>query len=277
VQVHNSILGEVLPQEQATVELFNSIVDGSGGYLGATGASFLFAYQTSVLSTVRSEDSAVLVYAYSAAPGPIGEVYAKDRSVLAVVQVPGVYPSAYDTSVVVGVRIDGPDRAPAGQLVAFTGAVWVDHGPYAQMALDHYDLWIQRAGDTGWTAVDTGVAQEVRGGVLGVWDPGIAPLGAYWVRLVGVLPTGDSLEALSQFTLISPVSVVEPVRLGPIRLVRTAAGWGLEGVRGQVRVVDPGGRVWRQQASALRFRRPGVYWIEAGARRIRLWVPPGLR
>ena len=277
VQVHNSILGEVLPQQQATVELTNSMVDGTGGYLGATGASLLFAYQASVLSTVRSEDSAVLVYAYSATPGPIGEIYAMDRSVLAVVQVPGVFPPAYDTSVVVGVRIDGPDRAPAGQPVAFTGGAWVDHGPFAQMSLDHYDLWIQRVGDTGWTVVDTGVAQEVRGGVLGIWNPGTAPPAAYWVRLVAFLPTGDSLEALSRFTLVSPVPVMEPLRGQTVRLVRTVTGWRLRGIRGKVHVVDPAGRMMAGWASSLRFHRPGVYWVETGNRRIRLWIPPHFR
>jgi len=84
VNVKGCILGEVGSMGQSVVNITNSFVDGSGGYLWSTDTTFMVNGFMSLTSSLRSSGNSFLIFAYSTMLN--GQVQALQNSVLMMVQ-----------------------------------------------------------------------------------------------------------------------------------------------------------------------------------------------
>ncbi|MBK6838348.1 MAG: T9SS type A sorting domain-containing protein [Bacteroidetes bacterium] len=86
------------------------------------------------------------------------------------------------------------------------GSTWIDQGPQGSfMHFNKYGMYYQIPNAGSWTPIDTGIANEVRHGILASWNThGLTP-GSYYVRLLSFNDLGDSIEAIRQVTLLPTI------------------------------------------------------------------------
>lgn len=207
VNVSGCILGEVGSFGRSKFQGTNYFVDGSGGYCFASDTSFMMNGFSSVSSNVRSERSAIDMFAYSTQSN--GVATAIGTSVLIVVQSTLTQdPVPYEKSCVWLANIMQPSSAYVDSTVSVVGSAWIDKTSISPwMDFGKSRVWFRITGATTWSAVNNFNTVEIRNNTLAVWNThGLVP-GSYDLRLVLFDNWGDSVEAIKSVNLLPAILV----------------------------------------------------------------------
>ncbi len=207
VNISGCTLGEVGTQQHAQILSQQFLLDGSGGYFWATDTSTIFASNTTVYSTARSERNGIFVLSYSTLPfqGPssIGS------SLLVSVQNSlAADPIPYDGSIAWMENIESPSTAHSDSLISIRGSAWIDQGPQGSwMDFTSYSMYYQRQGAVSWTKNVRDSLVEIRHSELAKWNTaGLSP-GTYILRLLVKNTLGDSVEDFKNVTVLAGTTI----------------------------------------------------------------------
>ena len=266
VYARGCIVGEALPLMNAHLEITNSYVDGSGGYLGSTESAFNLAAFTSITTNLQSSGNSILVFAYSAQAGFLGQVVASESSIMVIAQSSTLeYPEAHDHAFAWVSNIKAPAYAPVGASVTVRGDAYGEAGPLGSfLRFSSYSLYYQRAGDSVWVPIATDITTPVKDGVLAVWDTeGLLP-GMYFLKLKTTVSTGDSISVLKAINL-GTMDVSERARAsGSLKVSGTTVYYP-----GRYSIYSPSGRLIFSGEGRVRLKR-GVYFARVGGRSVRV-------
>ncbi len=266
VYARGCIVGEALPMGRAHIELTNSYVDGSGGYLGSTESSLNLTVFSSITTNLQAVDNSVLLFLYSAQAGFFGQVVLSGNAIMVLAQSSTLeYPEVYDHAFAWVSNVKAPAYAPVGAIVSVRGDAYGEAGPLGSfLSFTSYSLYYQMDGDSTWTPIAEDVSTQVKDGVLAVWNTtGLSP-GMYFLKLTTKVSTGDS------------VSVLKVINLGTMAVSERENGRGdleVSGTTlyypGRYRVYSPSGRLVFSGGGRVRLGR-GVYFVEIGGEMVRV-------
>lgn len=272
--LESSIFGELLAMDSSTVDIRNSICDGSGGYVGGEAGSRLNLIQATVYTQLVSRDRSLVFAGYSNIH--YQPVNATGASVMLLVFCNTEYdPVARDTSIMFVSDFTVPQDASVGSYVPITGTAQVLRGPQSPLQFGSYRMSYAPA-DSPQARHQIGSEHylPVVGGLLETWDTnGLVP-GGYLLTMTLKDDAGDSLEPAKDVFLdpagvaLEPGTAHSPCRPrwcpspNPFRI--SARVHGREG--DLFTVYDVSGRaVGRYRGSSIGSDLPaGVYFIGDG-------------
>ncbi len=214
-QVDNCIVGEIGVFGNSDVEVNNSMIDGSGGYIFAEDVSKIVNGFSYLSCDLQSKDNAFAFLAYGAQNW--GRCIAMDKSLMFIIQSNlTAEPEFYNDAMVWYVKLEGGATLNTGAINDITGSAWIDKASgYYPIDFSHYAVDYKHADSANWLPVCGPVYAEVRSGVLGTWNTsGIMP-GSYLLRLRMWDDTPDS-------------NMVEALRLYNIQLLTDSKGADVE-------------------------------------------------
>lgn len=205
----NCILGEVGTGSISSVIAQNIFVDGSGGYYWSSGQSFNVAALSAFTCTVRSQNSSILLVAYSGITN--GAPQATGSSILILLQNGMAQePEIYDDSEVWIGNLGNPVSASVDALVPITGTATIDRTATSVLpAFGQYQLFYQLIGSSTWEEIGAPQTTAVHDDVLDTWDTHNLPPGLYTLKLVLKDEYGDSVEVSNTINLLPDFSAVE--------------------------------------------------------------------
>jgi len=202
LNIINCSLGEVGTQQKAQVISDQFLLDGSGGYFWATDTSAVFASNVTVYSTARSERNGIFVLAYSNLPFSTATSVGSSLFVSVQNTLPAD-PVPFDGSIMWVEALENDSVAHVDSLIPINGSAWIDQGPLGSwMNFSSYSLYYQLQGTTGWTAIVTDSAAEIRHNMLGIWNTIGLAAGDYLLKLVVKNDLTDSVEDFMPITLL---------------------------------------------------------------------------
>jgi hypothetical protein len=174
IRVRDSLIGEILSFGSSRVDVENSVIDGSGGFLGARDESQIVLRNSTVTCTIEAtHDGSVLLHDSLADPyahdvtGALTRFGAYDRGRLLADQTPVHTTPALGGNGVIGVTfiVDPPEHPPTEPLeLVGSAALFGLGGP----VLQGWRLETQRRRSRQTEEIATGNA-NVEGDVIGVW------------------------------------------------------------------------------------------------------------
>ncbi len=184
VRIENSIFGETLADDDSRMEIWGSICDGRGGYVGSFGDAELIGFFSSILTHVNARNRSLMLFYESALLGQ--KVTVSGQAIMALLNTtPSVRPSVEDSALLAEAAIVLPAVTPAGSRIPVTGTAMITPAPFNPFVMDHYVL----SYSAGYEPVDSGrvvidsVHLPVMTDTLGVWDTrGLEP-GPYTLEL----------------------------------------------------------------------------------------------
>ncbi|NPB03686.1 MAG: hypothetical protein GXO39_04655 [Thermotogae bacterium] len=269
LQVGGSILGEVLSMYDSHVELENTFVDGSGGYLGSQGNSINLISFSSLNGDLKSTENSILIFAYSMQGGLASGVVAADRSIMIIAQSElQEYPRLYDGAFAWVTTIRCDRVLPIGTNVPIEGDAYAEAGPLGSfLSFSHYSLHYRSLEDSTWYSIAENVPESVKEGILGTWNTADLPPGSYLLKLTTFLNTGDSLPVVRLVNL-APLSVWERGK-SPPPFTLTEDGIFLK-YRGKI--YNPAGRIVGEGKGPIKLP-PGVFILEVEGKIYRIALP----
>lgn len=206
VTINNSVTGEVLAQDSSRVHINNSIIDGSGGYLGGMNKTFTIVHRSMASCQVISRHNAVLVGASSSFTGP--EIDADDESIMYLAATKRtVEPQAHNTAVVLEADILQVDGF-AGTSIPVLGTARLIAGPLNPITFTGYRLEFNDDFEQpDWQTIVWKQPESVLEDTLALWNTaGLTP-GNYALRLTLFHSYGDSISMESPARLNLNTSV----------------------------------------------------------------------
>ncbi len=266
VYARGCIVGEALPIGHSYLDLTDSYVDGSGGYLGSTENTLNLTTFTSITTNLQATDNSILVFVYSAQAGLFGQVVASGNAIMVIGQSSTLeYPEVYEHAFAWVSNIKTPAYAPVDSVVFVRGDAYGEAGPLGSfLRFTSYSLYYQMAGDSAWVPIVEGVPSQVKDGLLAVWDTRGLPPGMYFLKLKTEVSTGDSISVLKAINL-GVVSVSE--RNTPHDAPHIS-GTTLY-YPGRYRVYSPSGRLLFSGKGEVVLKR-GTYFVEVEGKFVRV-------
>lgn len=184
VSVLSCILGEVGTFGYSQLSTNTTMIDGSGGYFFASDHSICFGAYTTCSSSVRAQQSGIMLYANSNVL--YGALEAQGTGVLIVTQSTVPQDPVYrDNGCAWFVNIEGPYEAYYGQPYSLHGSAWIDKDP-ASPLMDFGSYQIFYSTDMGitWTAAGPEQTIERRHEWLGEINTALLPSeGNYLIKV----------------------------------------------------------------------------------------------
>ncbi|KAF5046732.1 hypothetical protein DSECCO2_467700 [anaerobic digester metagenome] len=184
VNVQSCIVGEIGTFGYSQLMTNTTMIDGSGGYFFAGDHSVCIGGYTTCSSSVRSQQSGIMLYANSNVL--YGALEAQGTSVLIVTQSTIPQDPVYrDKGCAWLVNIDGPYEAYYGQPYSLNGSAWIDKDP-ASPLMDFGSYQIFYSTDMGITWIAAGPEQnmEKRHEWLGDFNTALLPSeGSYLIKV----------------------------------------------------------------------------------------------
>jgi hypothetical protein len=209
VTLTNCILGEVGTGSLSSVLAQNIFVDGSSGYYWADGQSFNVAALSAFTCTVRSQNSGILLVAYSGITN--GAPQATGTSILILLQ-NGMSqePEIYDAAEVWIGNLGNPVSAVVDDLIPINGTATIDKTAVSPLpSFGQYQLFFQQSGASVWEEMSGPKTTAVHDDVLDTWDTHGLQAGLYTLKLVLKSEFGDSVEAINTINLLPDFSAAE--------------------------------------------------------------------
>lgn len=206
VEITSCIFGEILAQDSSYVVVYNSVCDGSGGYVGALGCSFMILYGCLVQSPVISRDSGILVGGQSAFLG--SNVTADELAAIALFNTSYAQePVAYTAGVIFDEKLPAV-RATVGEVVPLLGSARMLVGPQNPLHDAGYEIdYTLNFDENGWTSIVPRTSAMVREDTLGVWNTAGLPAGVHGLRLRLFGDFGEPITLVSSAQLFLPTGV----------------------------------------------------------------------
>ena len=201
--VDNCIVGEIGIMDNGDVEVGNSLIDGSGGYIFSEGVSKVINGFSFLNCDFQSKDNSFAFQVYGGQNW--GRCIAMDKSIMFVIQsnLPDI-PEIYNDAMVWYVKMEGSSNLLAGTTNDIFGSCWLNKASsFYPHEFSYYVLDYQHPDSTNWLPICGPVYNEVYSNVLGTWNTtGVMP-GTYLLRLRMWDNTPDSnmVEALRLYSV----------------------------------------------------------------------------
>ncbi len=210
ISVNNSVFGELLGQDSSKSAIYNSVCDGSGGYLGALHKSTVLVIGSLIKSQVIARDNSFLFGSESSFWGT--DLNADESAVMFLANTAtAVEPQARQSAMIFEAKCLSFE-ALVNDMVPVKGTARIIKGPLNPIELTgyavDYSIW-QKNPD--WNRI-SGINQgSVADDTLAVWDTkGLAP-GNYAIKLTLFHSYGDSISIGSSARLSVGTSVAPGV------------------------------------------------------------------
>jgi len=109
-------------------------------------------------------------------------------------------PEALDSALVVVAALNELSVEEAGVSVDIHGSAWIDTGPFRRDGFDQYELHWSTKGESSWNLIEES-PEQIRNGVLAVWETGSPDNGEYSLRLTVRTDSGECISAYATITL----------------------------------------------------------------------------
>ena len=208
VTVQNCIFGEMITADSADAFIDNSVCDGSGGHLEASGSSTIIVFRSLINSQILSRDFSVLVGLNSAFMGT--EIVSNDFYVIAFLNTQFLtIPTTNQASVIFNEQLP-PVNGIAGNNVSISGTAQLFLGPESTVQFEGYKVFYSPDfGNPDWSDTDGLHLQEVLNDTLAVWNTEGLSVGTYPLVLVVYHNLGDSISVFSSARLEINTTVEE--------------------------------------------------------------------
>jgi hypothetical protein len=200
VTVQNCIFGEMITADSADAFIDNSVCDGSGGHLEASGSSTIIVFRSIINSQILSRDVSVLIGVNSAFMGT--EIVSNDFSVIAFLNTLFLtIPTTNQASVIFNEQLPPVDGI-AGNNISISGTAQILFGPQSTVQFEGYKVFYSPdPGNPDWTDTDGLHLQEKLNDTLAVWNTEGLSAGTYPLALVVYHNLGDSISVFSSARL----------------------------------------------------------------------------
>jgi hypothetical protein len=200
ITVQNCIFGEMITSDSADAFIDNSVCDGSGGHLEASGTSTIIVFRSIINSQILSRDFSVLAGLNSAFMGT--EIVSNNFSVIAILNTQFLTnPKTNQSSVIFNEQLP-PFDGIAGSNVAINGTAQLLTGPESTVQFEGYKVFYSPdPGNPDWTDTDGLHLQEVLSDTLAIWHTGGLLVGHYPLALAIYHTLGDSITVFSSARL----------------------------------------------------------------------------
>lgn len=216
--VQNSVFGELLSMGNSRAYVINSVCDGSGGYIGAVGNSFLVAFRSLLSCQVISREQAVFIGAHSAFTGP--EIVADDNSVMALLNTQTyVEPEAHTSAFIFDENVP-PLEGAVNSKIPVIGTARIIKGPENPVEFDYYTLSYSHQDQTDWYRMNGRYMSPVVNDTLALWETSGLEPGNYQIRLALFHSYGDSVVTESSARLDAAIHT-------QVNLITAADQWKL--------------------------------------------------
>ncbi len=216
--VQNSVFGELLSMGNSRAYVINSVCDGSGGYIGAVGNSFLVAFRSLLSCQVISREQAVFVGAHSAFTGP--EIDADDNSVMALLNTQTyVEPEAHTSAFIFEENLP-PVEGTVNSKIPVIGTARIIKGPENPVEFDYYTLSYSHQDQTDCYRMNGRYMSPVVNDTLALWETSGLEPGNYQIRLALFHSYGDSVVTESSARLDAAIHT-------QVNLITAADQWKL--------------------------------------------------
>ncbi|NOZ63061.1 MAG: T9SS type A sorting domain-containing protein [Calditrichaeota bacterium] len=194
--VQNCVFGELLAQDSSRVQIFNSVCDGTGGYLGAFNQSELLVIGSLIRSQVISRNYSVLVGAEAAFWG--SEIDADESSVMLIANTAtSVKPEAHSNSIIFEMQIPRIE-GPVDDLIPVIGTAQLIKGPENPIQFDGYDLaFAEHFQQPNWRPMGIVHKEQVINDTLEIWNTSNLESGLYAIRLRLFHSFGEPIAIMS--------------------------------------------------------------------------------
>jgi hypothetical protein len=218
--VENCILGEIGMFRNSSVEVMNTFVDGSGGYLFAEDTTFIMYGFSHLTNDFHVRKNAIGVFAYSGQN--LGRLIARERSIMFVLQSnTDQMPELYGDAMVWYLKLEGTTLVYSDSLNVLKGSAWIDKASaYYPNDLAWYEVHYRISDTLPWMPISGKMYQEVFSEQLCVWNTaGLLPC-SYLLRLTMCDNTPDSnkVEVLRSYVMMPWVANVDEVSVKNLRV-----------------------------------------------------------
>ncbi len=209
LRVQNSVIGELISYDSSQVEIDNSVVDGSGGYIGSEAKSEVIFIRSIATCQAISRDESVFIAAHSALQG--FELASNDRSVFLLANSSHfVRPQVSDTSAMFIASLP-PVAAIVGETVTVCGKADIITAPENPMRFEKYDLSYRKEGSDVWILIEES-SEPALCGELGVWNTEGLEAGRYDL-LLRLYHNFDDVFGFEAEARLFPRGVVSSVQI----------------------------------------------------------------
>jgi hypothetical protein len=199
IRLENSVVGEILGQGESTIQVFNTVCDGSGGYLGAFNTSKVQFVHSLCTSSFISRDRAVLFAIHSSMMNT--EIDANEASVMLLANTTKfVEPRAHDTSLIVEIGVMAL-RDTVDKKIPIFGTARTLSGPHQPLEFLNYSYGYEDKDEIRTTLVN-GKTDPMNLETIAVWDTKDLEPGQYKQWLVLDFGTDDDPNITSPAILI---------------------------------------------------------------------------
>jgi hypothetical protein len=192
ITIENCIFGELLAFDTSNVLIQNSICDGTGGYLGAIGHSFLVIIGSLVSSQTIAREYGFLIGGFSAFNSP--EIDADDNAVMAILGTSTlVEPEAHNAAVIFEEQMP-PVEGYTESEVGIGGTARIITGPLSTIEFQGYSVrYAENFQNPVWQQTDGIHLNQVTDDTLTVWNTSGLQTGQYALLLTLFHSLGDSI------------------------------------------------------------------------------------
>jgi hypothetical protein len=192
ITINNCIFGELLAFDTSNVLIQNSICDGTGGYLGAIGHSFLVIIGSLVSSQAIAREYGFLIGGFSAFNSP--EIDADDNSVMAILGTSTlVEPEAHNTAVIFEEQMP-PVEGFIESDIGIEGTARIIAGPLSTIEFQGYSVrYSEDFQNPVWQQTDGLHLNQINDDTLAVWNTSGIQTGQYALLLTMFQSLGDSI------------------------------------------------------------------------------------
>ncbi|RLC34328.1 MAG: hypothetical protein DRZ76_02880 [Candidatus Nealsonbacteria bacterium] len=224
ITLKNSIIGEFICFDSSKASLINSVHDGRGGPLNASGHSVVYVANTNIQATAKARANGLLVLSFCTT---WEDFFASDSALILSL---GTYslnpPRVFDAAAVIVASIKSPIDALVNDSVAIIGDAYIERTSASLYDFDAFRLWyVHYPIDTLididsliWTPITDWVTYQVRDDTLAVWDTHGLDVGRYILRIVWREALGDTIYTFYKMYLREGTSIDESV-LSPRKLL----------------------------------------------------------
>ncbi len=206
ISINNCVFGELLGQDSSKSAVYNSVCDGTGGYLGALHKSIIYVYGSFVKSQVNVRDNAFLIGGESNFWG--NGVNADDSGVIFLANTAtAVEPEARQSAMIFEAKCLRFE-ATNNDIVPVEGTARIIKGPLNPIELTGYAVdYSDDLDNPDWQRINGIHPGPVADSTLALWDTkGLDP-GNYAIKLTLFHSYGDSISigTLARLNYLSSV------------------------------------------------------------------------
>ena len=200
ITVSNCIFGELLAFDTSNVMIENSICDGTGGYLGSIGHSFLVIISSMISSQVIAREFGFLIAGYSAFNST--EIDAAENSLMAILSTTRwVEPEAHDAAIIFEAQLP-PVEGYIDSEIGIEGTARIIEGPLSTVEFQGYSVrFSEDLQNPVWLPTDGLHLNEVDDDTLAIWNTSGLQPAQYGLLLTIFHSLGDSIPLSSSARL----------------------------------------------------------------------------